>query len=150
MELWLGLESYLLENAADNGRRLIVFTGPIFSDVDPAYRGVGIPLRYFKVAVFLQEGALAATGYVVDQTPQLADLNDVPKPGTVGDDAPPLGPFRTFQVGIRDFATLTGLELEQLVEVDRMPIAAALVSARVNSAWRELSSPECLNFDLRG
>lgn len=85
LELWLGLETYLVENAADNGRRLIVFTGPIFSDVDPVYRGVEIPMRYFKVAVFLQDGALAATGYVVDQTPQLADLDDVPKPGAIGD-----------------------------------------------------------------
>ncbi len=148
LELWLGLESYLLENAADNGRRLIVFTGPIFSDVDPVYRGVDIPLRYFKVAVFLQEESLAATGYVVDQTPQLADLDDVPKPGAVGDDAPPLGPFRTFQVPIRDIAALTGLELEQLVGIDRMPIAAALPSARVTSTWRELTSPECLDLDF--
>jgi DNA/RNA endonuclease G (NUC1) len=148
LELWLGLESYLLKNAADSGRRLIVFTGPIFSDVDPVYRGVEIPLQFFKVAVFLQEGSLAATGYVVDQTPQLGDLDDVPKPGAVGDDAPPLGPFRTFQVPIRDIAALTGLELEQLVEVDRMPITAALPSARVTSAWRELSSPECLDLDF--
>jgi DNA/RNA endonuclease G (NUC1) len=148
LELWLGLESYLLENAADNGRRLIVFTGPIFSDVDPVYRGVEIPLRYFKIAVFLQGDSLAATGYVVDQTPQLTDLNDVPKPGGVGDDAPSLGPFRTFQVPIRDIAALTGLELDQLVEVDRMPIAAALPSARVTSAWREISSPECLDLDF--
>ncbi|MHA7192000.1 DNA/RNA non-specific endonuclease [Arthrobacter sp. MDT2-16] len=148
LELWLGLESYLLENAADNGRRMIVFTGPMFSDADPVYRGVEIPLRYFKVAVFLHDGALAATGYVVDQTPQVADLDDVPKPGAVGDDAPPLGPFRTFQVPIRDIAVLTGLDLEQLVGVDRMPIAAALPSARVTSAWRELSSPECLDLDF--
>lgn len=148
LELWLGLESYLLENAADNGRRLIVFTGPIFSDVDPVYRGVEIPLRYFKVAVFLQDGSLAAIGYVVDQTPQLADLDDVPKPGAVGDGVPPLGPFRTFQVPIRDIAALTGLELDQLVGVDRMPIAAALPSVRVTSAWRELSRPECLDLDF--
>ncbi|MCU1633020.1 MAG: endonuclease [Micrococcaceae bacterium] len=148
LELWLGLESYLLENAADNGRRLIVFTGPIFSDMDPVYRGLEIPLRYFKIAVFLQEGSLAATGYVVDQTPQLADLDDVPKPGTVGDDAPPLGPFRTFQVPIRDLAALTGLDLAQLIAVDRMPIAAALPSARITSTWRELFSPECLDLDF--
>ncbi|WP_104118976.1 DNA/RNA non-specific endonuclease [Arthrobacter sp. B1805] len=148
LELWLGLESYLLENAADNGRRLIVFTGPIFSDVDPVYRGVENPLRYFEIAVFLQEGALAATGYVVDQTPKLAELDDVPKPGTVGDDAPPLGPFRTFQVPIRDIAALTGLKLDQLIGIDRMPITAALSSARVTSAWRELSSPECLDLDF--
>src|SRR5919112_1840117 len=35
MELWLGLESYLQENAADNSRRIVVFTGPIFGDTDP-------------------------------------------------------------------------------------------------------------------
>lgn len=32
LDLWLGLESYLQDNAADNGRRLVVFTGPIFGD----------------------------------------------------------------------------------------------------------------------
>lgn len=96
---------------------------------------------FFKVAVFLQGGKLAATGYVVDQTPQLADLPDVPRPGTT-DDAPPLGPFRTFQVPIRDIGVLTGLDLGQLVAVDRMPIASELPSAR------ELHSPEDLDFDL--
>src|SRR5918994_890219 len=74
LELWLGMEDYLQEHAADNRRRLVVFTGPIFSDLDPVYRGVDIPLRYFKVAVLIHEGELAATGYVVDQTPQLAEL----------------------------------------------------------------------------
>lgn len=85
LELWLGLGSYLLENAADNGRRLIVFTGPIFSDIDPVYRGVEIPLRYFKVAVFLQGGASAATGCVLSHSSQLADLE-----GPVGVDRMPI------------------------------------------------------------
>ncbi|RJT77957.1 DNA/RNA non-specific endonuclease [Arthrobacter cheniae] len=149
LDLWLGLESYLVENAADNGCRLIVFTGPIFSDIDPVYRGVEIPLKFFKVAVFLLAGSLAATGYVVDQTPQLTDLPDVPQPGAIDDgDAPPLGPFRTFQVPIGDIAELTGLELSQLIAVDRMPIASALRSASITSAWRELISPECLDLDF--
>ncbi len=149
LELWLGLETYLLENAADHARRLIVFTGPIFSNLDPVYRGVEIPLRYFKVAVFLHNASLAATGYVVDQTPELGRLPDVPKPGaTDDDDAPPLGPFRTFQVPIRDIASLTGLDFAQLTAVDRMPIAAQLPTAGVTSTWRELSSPECLDLDF--
>ena len=147
LDLWLGLESYLQNHAADDGRRLVVFTGPIFSDVDPVYRGVEIPLRYFKVAVFLQQGELSAVGYVVDQTPQLAELPDVPRPGAI-DEAPPLGPFRTFQTPIRDIAELTGLKLGQLVTVDRMPIAATLGAARVDSTWRELASTECLDLDF--
>lgn len=151
MDLWLGLETYLLEHAADHGRRLVVFTGPIFGETDPVYRGVDIPLLFFKVAVFLQDGGLSATGYVVDQTPQLAELPDVPRPGAV-DEAPPLGPFRTFQVPIRDIAALTGLDLDQLVAVDRMPIAAELPTAKVTSTWRRLLSPEDLDldFDLNG
>jgi DNA/RNA endonuclease G (NUC1) len=147
MELWLGLESFLQEHAADHSRRVVVFTGPVFSENDPVYRGVDIPLRFFKVAAFIHQGALAATGYVVEQTPQLDDLPEIPRPG-VTDDAPPLGPFRTFQVPIRDIAALTGLNLNQLVSVDRMPIAAALPSARVTSTWRELHSPEDLDLDF--
>ena len=130
MDLWLGLESYLQDNAADHGRRLIVFTGPMFGDTDPVYRGVQIPLKFFKVAAFIHNGSLAATGYVVDQTPQLADLPDVPHPGAL-DDAPPLGPFRTFQVPISDIAVLTGLDLDQLTAVDQMPAASTLPATRV-------------------
>ncbi|WP_411376275.1 hypothetical protein ACLH0K_08145 [Arthrobacter sp. MPF02] len=57
-------------------RRIVVFTGPVFSERDTVYRGVGIPLRFFKVAAFIHDGGLAATGYVLDQTPQLANLPD--------------------------------------------------------------------------
>ncbi len=147
LDLWLGLESYLLQHAADYGRRLIVFTGPIFGEDDPVYRGVAIPLLFFKVAAFLQNGELAATGYVVDQTAQLGDLADS-APQKAVDEAPPLGPYRTFQVPIRDIATLTGLDLHQLAAVDRMPIAAQLPTARVASTWRKLSSPEDLDLDF--
>ncbi|MFC4397974.1 DNA/RNA non-specific endonuclease [Arthrobacter sedimenti] len=108
-ELWLGLESYLQENAADNSQKITVFTGPVFDAKDPIYRGVDIPLKFFKVAVFLYQGELAATGYVVDQTEVLADLPDLPKPRVTEEPAPP-GQFRTFQVPIRDIAALTGLE----------------------------------------
>jgi endonuclease G len=147
LELWLGLETYLQDNAADNSRRPVVFTGPVFGDTDPVYRGVEIPLKYFKIAVFLHHGELAATGYVVDQTPQLADLPDVPRPGAT-DEARPLGPFRTFQTPIRDVAALTGLVLDQLIAVNRMPIAAALPTARITTTWRELHSPGDLDLDF--
>jgi DNA/RNA endonuclease G (NUC1) len=147
LDLWLGIEDYLQEHAAEYRRRLVVFTGPIFSAVDPVYRDTEIPLRFFKVAVFIHAGGLAATGYVVDQSPQLAELPDVPRPGAV-EEVPPLGPFRTFQAPIRDIAELTGLDLDQLVAVDRMPVAATLGAARVGSTWRELGAVEDLELDF--
>jgi endonuclease G len=149
MELWLGMESYLLDHAEEHSSRLLVFTGPIFSALDPVYRGVEIPLRYFKVAAFIHQGELATTGYVVDQSPQLGELPNVPRPGAV-EEAPPLGPFHTFQVPVRDIAELTGLDLDQLIAADRMPIAATLGTARVGTTWRELGTLEDLDlgFDL--
>ncbi|MEC5193189.1 DNA/RNA endonuclease G (NUC1) [Arthrobacter sp. MP_M7] len=78
MKLWLGLESYLQDNAADNGRRLVIFTGPIFSDTDPVYRDVQIPLKFFKVAAFLHHGSLAATGYVVTRHPSCRSSRTYP------------------------------------------------------------------------
>ncbi|MFC9419846.1 hypothetical protein, partial [Bacillus mobilis] len=90
---------------------------------------------------------LAAVGYVVDQTPQLAQLPDEPRPGAM-EDAPPLGPFRTFQAPIRDIAELTGLDLDQLIAVDRMPIAATLGTAKIGSTWRKLGDVEDLDLDF--
>jgi DNA/RNA endonuclease G (NUC1) len=148
LDLWLGLESYLLDHATDYDRRLVVFTGPIFGNSDPVYRGVDIPLLFFKVAVFLHDGELSSTGYVVDQTPQLGELPDVPLPGAV-DEAPPLGPFRTFQAPVRDIAGLTGLDLGRLAAVDRMPVAAALPSRGLTSGWRRLEALEDLVLDFR-
>ncbi|WP_208786603.1 hypothetical protein [[Micrococcus luteus] ATCC 49442] len=63
-----------------------------------------------------------------------------------------MGPFRTFQVPVRNIAALTGLDLDQLTAVDRMPITSELPTAQVTATWRELISPECLDldFDLNG
>jgi endonuclease G len=163
-QLWLGLETYLLEHAAAYDRRLVVFTGLVLAPDDPPYRGVQIPLRFFKVAVFRTDGTvgdgddvgdgsdvgdagtgadsglvrLGATGYLLDQTPQVEDLEDeltrVRAVGTV----PPLGPFRTFQVPIADIGELTGLDLAQLTAADvYAPADAAAQDAR--GSWRELT-----------
>jgi endonuclease G len=124
--LWAGLEDYLLDNAATYDRRLVVLTGPVLSPSDPPYRGTQIPLRFWKVAAFLDPTAstaaapvLAATGYVLDQTAQLPDLPARYAAAAAVDQPPPLGPYRTYQVPIADIAALTGLDLGPLPAVDR-------------------------------
>ena len=128
-ELWLGLEDHVLEYARAYRLRLSVFTAPVLAAGDPPYRGIRVPLRFWKIAAWNaartdEPGRLAAIGFVVDQSP-LVDTGELrePAPG----EAPPLGPFRTFQVPIADIAALTGLTMLDLVAADRMPptIAAA-------------------------
>src|SRR4051794_27480057 len=77
IELWNGLENYLLDNAATYARRLVVLTGPVLATDAPAYRGIQIPRLFYKIAAFLDEAALATTAYMLDQTPQLPDLETV-------------------------------------------------------------------------
>jgi endonuclease G len=96
-ELWVGLEDYLLANATDFDRKLVVFTGPVLAPDDPEYRGLRIPLRYWKIGAFLVDGALGTTGYLLHQTPLVGDLG-LQEAGS----PPPLGPYRTFQVPVAD------------------------------------------------
>ncbi|MEU8727309.1 DNA/RNA non-specific endonuclease [Streptomyces antimycoticus] len=112
-KLWQGLENFLLDHAEDFDRKLTAFTGPVLEDSDPPYRGVQVPLRFWKVAAFMHDGDLAATAYVLDQSPDLtkdAAAQAMAEAARAGD-PPPLGAFRTFQVPVADIANLTGLDL---------------------------------------
>jgi endonuclease G len=147
--LWLGLEDYLQEHAEAFDRKLAVFAGPVLDAADPPYRGVQVPLRFWKVVAFVQDGGLAATGYLLDQSPLVDDLR-----GAVGGAAaeggagaesvvPPLGPFRTFQVPIADLGTVSGVGLDQLAAVDLLPAAptvAPVPPGQAAGGWVELRS----------
>ena len=134
-ELWLGLEDHVLEHAAAHRPRLSVFTAPVLGEADPPYRGIQVPLRFWKIAAWNagtdRDGVLAAVGFVVDQTP-LVDTGELRElePG----EAPAVGPFRTFQVPIGDIAIITGLIMPELIAADRLPAAIAA------AGWRELET----------
>src|SRR3954454_2080179 len=143
-ELWLGLEEYLIQHAATFDRKLAVFAGPVLEPEDPPYRGIQIPLRFWKVVAFVQDGALAATGYILDQTPLVHDVDAVLAEAAAAGEVPPLGAFRTFQVPIADIAVLAGVDLDQLILVDRLGAPATgeapPAPGGTSSTWVELSS----------
>jgi len=108
--LWVGLEDYLLGKAANESQRMSVFTGPVFTNSDPVYRGVAIPRRFWKVAVTTgQDGRLMATAFVVSQ-------EDLIKP--VVEEISPAAVAKLFQVRVRKVEELTGLDFGQLHDYD--------------------------------
>jgi endonuclease G, mitochondrial len=143
-QLWLGLEDYLQEHAATFDRKLAVLAGPILEPTDPPYRGIQVPLRFWKIVAFVQGENLAATGYLLDQTPLVDDLQTTLAEAADSGDPPPLGAYRTFQVPIADIATLAGVGLDQLVAVDLMPVtpgpAEAPEPGQVSGRWVQLES----------
>lgn len=138
-KLWQGLENFLLDHAEAFERKLSVFTGPVLEDSDPPYRGIKVPLRFWKVAAFMQDGELASTAYVLDQSPDLtrdAAARALAEATRAGD-PPPLGAFRTFQVPVADIAEVTGLDLGSLPAADRLPPAV-----RTAKRWTQLETFE--------
>ncbi|MBW5482773.1 DNA/RNA non-specific endonuclease [Streptomyces bambusae] len=134
-QLWQGLENHLLDHAAEFDRKLTIMTGPVLHDSDPPYRGIQVPLRFWKVAAFVQGGQLASTGYILDQSPDLTRDFERAMAGARPGDPPPLGPFRTFQVPVQDIVQLTGLDFGPLPAADLMPVTRAPAER-----WKRLES----------
>lgn len=104
---WLELEDYILGNTRRVRERASVFTGPVFGADDPVYRGVAIPLAYWKVVAFVHDdGRPSATAYLIAQ--------DVDVDGM----ALLFGAFRTYQRSIRSIAEMTGLDFGALPGFD--------------------------------
>ncbi|MGL5929247.1 MAG: DNA/RNA non-specific endonuclease [Dermatophilaceae bacterium] len=145
-ELWLGLEDYLLESADAEDARLVVLTAPVLATDDPPYRGVQVPRRFWKVAAWNRQGALAATAYLLDQSSLLdvvlAEEAGAPMNEDEVAQVLELGPFRTFQVPVTDVADLTGLALGPLPAADRYqpPADGTVVEPPARPGWRPLTS----------
>jgi endonuclease G len=152
-ELWLGLEDHVLTYARNDGNRISVFTAPVLSAQDPTHRGVKIPQAFWKVAAWTTtaEGStvLHAAGFVLDQSPQLEDLDlDTVRARSLLDgNPPPLGPYRTYQVPIVDIVDLSGLNLAALSDADVYAQAQAIREGTDRrTRWVELGDTAGIHF----
>lgn len=118
--LWQGLENYILGNAEAHRHRITVFTGPVLDDDDPIYKGVRLPLAYWKIVAFEQaDGRTATAGYVLEQAKLVEDLLRVRalfEPGT-------------FRVTIAHLVERTGLDFGYLEQFE-LPLSADGLRAR--------------------
>jgi endonuclease G len=137
-ELWLGVEDHVLHHADVHDLKFDVLTGPVLDPADPTYRGVQIPLQFYKIAAWAtDDGALAATGFVLEQRPDLSEMAAWEAGDPAAEGPPPLGPFRTFQVPVADIGRVTGMDLSQLASADRLAVPPTETFGR---AWVELGS----------
>lgn len=67
-DTWQGVENYLLGQAQEENKRLTIFTGPVLGEDDPLYRGVRLPVYFWKIAAFVKgDGTLSVSAYLLDQ-----------------------------------------------------------------------------------
>jgi endonuclease G len=125
---WLGLENYVLKEARVSKDQISVFTGPVFGGRDPEYRGVRIPLAYWKVIAFVNEdGRPSATAYMIDQKRELKNLEAT------------FGVYKTYQRSVRQIEELTDLDFGDLSAFDGFSNEERATNTRVESVLRTLA-----------
>jgi endonuclease G, mitochondrial len=116
--LWLGLEDYVLHNALTADLKVSVLSGPVLDDGDPGYRGVALPLQYWKIVAMVRtDGKPSVTAYLLSQRSLLDEFLTERAPGTLPESFS-YGAYRTFQVPVRRIAALTGLDLAAYIAAD--------------------------------
>ncbi len=113
---WLSLENYIFNNAMLAGLKISVFTGPIFSDEDIPYRGILLPLQFWKVvAMVKKDGTPSVSGYMLKQPDEIDHFKTTEG---ISDDG--YGQFKTYQVPLSRISTLTGIPFDQYSQYDPM------------------------------
>jgi endonuclease G len=117
--LWGILEQVVLEKGASketgNLGRISVFNGPIFKSDDPVFRGVQVPLDFFKVILWLDdEQQLKATAFKLSQENLVDDIDFFHEAIDVH-----LNPvFKEYQVSIKWLSAATDLNFAPLEKFD--------------------------------
>ena len=104
---WLDLEDYILDNAVNHQLKVSVFTGPVFKETDPWYRGIQIPEEFWKIVVMVkQNNRLSATAYLQTQKDFIGSLEFS------------YGAYQTYQVAITQIEAVVGLDFGLLRDAD--------------------------------
>lgn len=115
--LWGMLEKIVLETgaSAQKGReaKISVFNGPVFKDSDPVYKGIQVPLEFYKVVLWINDnGDLKATAFVLSQEDLVEEID------FEAIDIDQAGEFVEYQVSLKKLASDTGLDFSELYQYD--------------------------------
>jgi endonuclease G, mitochondrial len=113
-ESWKNLEDYILKNTQSEDLKVSVFTGPVFSKKDVEFRGILLPLQFWKMAAVVKnDGNMSISAYLLSHKDY---LDEVLNQGFVGDTG--FEEYKTFQIPLRRLQELTNLNLEYLYQFD--------------------------------
>jgi endonuclease G len=131
---WQGLENYILNNADARDRKVTVFTGPVMDEQDPIYKGIRLPLAFWKIIAYIKaDGTLATAAYVLEQGKLIQDILGFEAAFDPG----------AHRVKLAHLKERTGLDFDYLIAAE-LPLSsdgleAARDRVRVRDDYRNLS-----------
>lgn len=135
---WQGLENYILDLAIEKKRKISVLTGPVLQDDSneyEEYRGVRVPMQFYKVVIVNNEAddGVYAAAYVQSQYKHRTDFEAAYQP-------------IVHQRSIKDLMDLTALDLSNLLAVDTLEAVIDEVKTR-GASFKGLTNPH--SFRIR-
>lgn len=117
MGLWGLLEKVVLESGAtleqQKTAKISVFNGPIFKDDDPVFRGIQIPMNFFKIVLWLTDNdELKATAFKLSQQGLVDDIDFEQL------DLDQVAEFKAFQCSIKSLQMETKLDFSNISKFD--------------------------------
>jgi endonuclease G len=115
--LWGKLEQVVLEKGIERevGRTAMasVFNGPIFQDSDPVFKGIQVPMDFYKIVIWVTDaGGLKATAFRLTQVQLVADIDfeeiDIDKNTQ----------FKPYQVSIQSLQDATSIDFSAILPLD--------------------------------
>lgn len=115
--LWGILEKVILESGAEieKGKtaKISVFNGPIFKDDDPVFRGIQVPMDFYKIVLWLtDDGNLKATAFKLSQVELVSDIDFEQL------DLDQNTEFKEFQCSIKRLQHETNIDFSNLFKFD--------------------------------
>jgi endonuclease G, mitochondrial len=115
--LWGILEKVVLEQGAEveNGKtaRISVFNGPIFKEDDPVYKGIQVPMDFYKIVLWLTDnGNLKATAFKLSQEGIVDDIDFEQL------DLDQNTKFKEYQCSIKSLETATKIDFSEIANFD--------------------------------
>jgi endonuclease G len=133
--LWGRLENSIFEDVDVEDLRVSVMGGPIFSNNDPAHRGIPVPRDFWKLVAYRDtaDGVFKVRAYILTQRDLLTDI-----------EALELDPFQMFQVPLHRLQDETGLDFSVLDHFDTFAVAVGpeAVGVVASATARSVASPE--------
>jgi len=113
--LWRALENHVLRNAVVDKLRICCFTGPVLKNSDLPWRGIKIPLKFWKVVVWTEGAQLRSLAMMADQKPVIDALQGLPEAVSDAEAFDQLNKVRDFVSTVAGVERATGLTFPQAV-----------------------------------
>ncbi|ELR96272.1 DNA/RNA non-specific endonuclease [Gloeocapsa sp. PCC 73106] len=115
-DVWLGLENYILNSANARNQKITLFTGPVLDEKDPLYKGIRLPLSFWKLLVYVHDNdnSLVCAAYLLDQTQLVEDMLSFEAAFDPG----------VYRIKLSQLIEQTGLDFSYLEEYE-LPLSAS-------------------------